>query len=150
MKFTEYLKESKEGKNVHLEHLEDDVLNNGSSGAINNYLKHYTGKDLFINDEAEITRETKKTDFMKKFFALYKKYHKPSANDPLIENLKTFESTVKAKDAESPGSFVFSKYMNLKFLDIMISSGKENQICNDILHYAKSNIEESSYFIKIS
>lgn len=119
-------------------------------GAINNYLKHYTGKDLFINDEAEITRETKKTDFMKKFFALYKKYHKPSANDPLIENLKTFESTVKAKDAESPGSFVFSKYMNLKFLDIMISSGKENQICNDILHYAKSNIEESSYFIKIS
>jgi hypothetical protein len=31
----EYLKEGKEGKNVHLEHIEDDVLNNGSSGAIN-------------------------------------------------------------------------------------------------------------------
>ena len=41
MKFMEYLKESKEGKNVHLEHLEDDVLNNGSSGAINalNFLR---------------------------------------------------------------------------------------------------------------
>ena len=29
----EYLKESKEGKNVHLEHLEDNVLNGGVSGA---------------------------------------------------------------------------------------------------------------------
>jgi len=37
----EFLTESKEGKNVHLEHLEDDVLNNGSSGAINalNFLR---------------------------------------------------------------------------------------------------------------
>jgi hypothetical protein len=33
MKFTEYLTEAKEGKNVHLEHLEDNVLNNGVSGA---------------------------------------------------------------------------------------------------------------------
>ena len=41
MKFMEFLTESKEGKNVHLEHLEDDVLNNGSSGAINalNFLR---------------------------------------------------------------------------------------------------------------
>jgi hypothetical protein len=29
----DYLKESKEGKNVHLEHLEDNVLNNGVTGA---------------------------------------------------------------------------------------------------------------------
>jgi hypothetical protein len=33
MKFTEFIKESKEGKNVHLEHLEDNVLNGGVSGA---------------------------------------------------------------------------------------------------------------------
>ena len=33
MKFSEYITESKEGKNVHLEHLEDNVLNNGVSGA---------------------------------------------------------------------------------------------------------------------
>ena len=33
MKFTEYLKESKEGANLHLEHLEDNVLNNGVNGA---------------------------------------------------------------------------------------------------------------------
>jgi len=33
MKFTEYLKESKEGANLHLEHLEDNVLNRGVNGA---------------------------------------------------------------------------------------------------------------------
>jgi len=33
MKFSEYIAEAKEGKNVHLEHLEDNVLNNGVSGA---------------------------------------------------------------------------------------------------------------------
>ena len=33
MKFIEFLKESKEGKNVHLEHIEDEVLNGGVAGA---------------------------------------------------------------------------------------------------------------------
>ena len=33
MKFTEYLEESKENKNVHLEHIEDEVLNRGVAGA---------------------------------------------------------------------------------------------------------------------
>ena len=33
MKFTEYLTESKENKNVHLEHIEDEVLNRGVAGA---------------------------------------------------------------------------------------------------------------------
>ena len=33
MKFIEFIIESKEGKNVHLEHLEDEVLNNGVAGS---------------------------------------------------------------------------------------------------------------------
>ena len=33
MKFTEYLTEEKAGKNVHLEHIEDEMLNRGVSGA---------------------------------------------------------------------------------------------------------------------
>ena len=33
MNFSEFLTEGKEGKNVHLEHLEDEVLNNGVLGA---------------------------------------------------------------------------------------------------------------------
>jgi hypothetical protein len=33
MKFTQYLTESKEGKNLHLEHIEDEMLNRGVPGA---------------------------------------------------------------------------------------------------------------------
>jgi len=33
MKFTDFITEAKEGKNLHLEHLEDNVLNRGSTGA---------------------------------------------------------------------------------------------------------------------
>ena len=33
MKFTQFLNEAKEGKNLHLEHIEDEVLNRGVSGA---------------------------------------------------------------------------------------------------------------------
>ena len=33
MKFTEYLTEEKSGKNVHLEHIEDEMLNRGTTGA---------------------------------------------------------------------------------------------------------------------
>jgi hypothetical protein len=57
MKFMEYLTESKEGKNVHLEHLEDDILNNGVAGgrdAINflrslrNMLAGHTGTKMNV------------------------------------------------------------------------------------------------------
>ncbi len=57
MKFMEYLKESKEGKNVHLEHLEDNVLNGGVSGAreaidflrsLRNMLAGHTGTKMNV------------------------------------------------------------------------------------------------------
>jgi hypothetical protein len=57
MKFMDYLKESKEGKNVHLEHLEDNVLNAGVSGAreaieflrsLRNMLAGHTGSKVNV------------------------------------------------------------------------------------------------------
>lgn len=57
MKFMEFLTESKEGKNVHLEHLEDNVLNNGVTGAreaieflrsLRNMLAGHTGNKINI------------------------------------------------------------------------------------------------------
>ena len=57
MKFMDYLKESKEGKNVHLEHLEDNVLNAGVSGtreaieflrSLRNMLAGHTGSKLNV------------------------------------------------------------------------------------------------------
>ena len=57
MKFMDYLKESKEGKNVHLEHLEDNILNNGVTGAreaidflrsLRNMLAGHTGTKMNV------------------------------------------------------------------------------------------------------
>jgi hypothetical protein len=57
MKFKEYLKESMEGKNLHLEHLEDNVLNRGVSGAresieflrsLRNMLAGHTGSKMNV------------------------------------------------------------------------------------------------------
>jgi hypothetical protein len=57
MKFMDYLKESKEAKNLHLEHLEDNVLNVGVSGAresieflrsLRNMLAGHTGSKINV------------------------------------------------------------------------------------------------------
>ena len=57
MNFIQFLKESKEDKNVHLEHLEDHVLNEGVSGAVHsiNFLRSlrergYKTFDPIINE----------------------------------------------------------------------------------------------------
>ena len=83
---------------------------------------------------------------MEEFFRLYKKYYEGADK---TKDLKEFEAAAKAKDADSPGSFYFSKYMNLKFLDLFMTSGEQNNIASDFIYYAKSQTKESSYFIKI-
>jgi hypothetical protein len=118
-------------------------------GNINEYLKE-TRKDkqgLWNSSEAEIFTFTKSPGFMKSFFELYQKYYNGSDK---LNNIKDFEAAAKAKDADSPGSFYFSKYMNLKFLDLFLTSGKETELASDFIHYAKSSTDESSYFIKVS
>jgi hypothetical protein len=115
-------------------------------GNINEYLKKYGSKGLFNNSEAEVFAFTKTSGFMKEFFRLYKKYYNGADK---LKTEKEFEAAAKAKDADSPGSFYFSKYMNLKFLDLFITSGEENKIASDLIYYAKSQTKESSYFIKI-
>jgi hypothetical protein len=89
----------------------------------------------------------KHQDLWKSSFRLYEIYYEGADK---LKDLKEFEAAAKAKDADSPGSFYFSKYMNLKFIDLFITSGKQNNIASDFIYYAKSQTSESSYFIKIS
>ena len=60
MKFKEYLTEAKEGKNVHLEHIEDEVLNRGVGGACDaiNFLRSL--RDMLAgNSESNVNLTTK-------------------------------------------------------------------------------------------
>jgi len=62
MKFIEFINESKEGKNVHLEHLEDEVLNNGVAGskAAINFL--HSLKDMLASSSESKVNVTTKWD----------------------------------------------------------------------------------------
>ena len=117
-------------------------------GNINEYLKKWRAdkKGLFKESEKEVFAFTKTSGFMEEFFRLYKKYYEGADK---LKTLKEFTAAAKAKDADSPGSFYFSKYMNLKFIDLFMTSGKQNNIASDFIYYAKSQTNESSYFIKI-
>jgi len=125
----------------------------GKIGGIptNNYLKEYAGRGVYDEEEKEITAETKKSDFMKKFYALYKKYYKPTGDNEILD-FENFSKMAKAKDKESPGSFFFSKYAGLKMIDILESCSKpnKNKIADALMRYAQSKTDQSSYFVKIS
>ncbi len=117
-------------------------------GNINEYLKksRTDKKALFKESEKEVFAFTKTSGFMTEFFRLYKKYYNGADK---LKTLNEFAAAAKAKDSDSPGSFYFSKYMNLKFLDLFMTSGNQDDIASDLIYYAKSQTKESSYFIKI-
>jgi hypothetical protein len=115
-------------------------------GNVNFYLKKHTGKGLFDRSEDEVIKFTKSKDFFKEFYALYTKHftgEKVNYND--------FVNYAEAKQKESKG-YLFSKYMNMKFIDIFLSANpaNRNKIAGDFLRYAASNTDQSSYFIKVS
>ena len=69
MKFSEFLTESKGGANLHLEHLEDEVLNNGTNGARNaiNFLQSL--RDMLAGNSTSKVSVTTKWDGAPAVFA---------------------------------------------------------------------------------
>ena len=55
-------------------------------------------------------------------------------------------------DGAKGGSFIFSKNMCLLFLDTMMSatSTQRNKVCTDIIKYAASSTDLSSFYVKVS
>ena len=115
-------------------------------GNVNFYLKKYTGKGIFDDSEGEVVSFTKNKDFMKEFYNLYKKHFQGD-----VLSFKDFEFYAKEKQKESKG-YLFSKYMNMKFIDIFLSvnADKRNKIATDFFRYAASNTDQSSFFVKVS
>ena len=120
----------------------------GKIGGIptNNYLMEYAGEGVFIEKEEEINAETKKPDFMTKFYNLYlTHYHEGEAMKE-----ESFKNMAMSKTKDSPG-FLFSKYAGLKLVDILnsCSTTDKNKIADAIMKYAQSKTDQSSYFVKI-
>ena len=105
--------------------------------------------------------ETPWTDTLfTKFYELYKKYSKHNDNKKKLDekdllDKKTFIKMANAyenrKGQNAAGSFKFSKYMGLLLLDAIYTgdSTKRNFWATKVLRYAMSNIDISSYFIKV-
>lgn len=115
-------------------------------GNVNFYLKKYVGEGLFDKSEDEVLKFVKTKDFFNEFYALYKKHF-----DGKILPYEEFVMNANNKQKESKG-YLFSKYMNMKFIDIFLSANTatRNKIATDFVRYAASNTDQSSFFVKIS
>jgi len=115
-------------------------------GNVNFYLKKYVGEGLFNKSEDEVLKFVKTKDFFNEFYALYKKHF-----DGKILPYEEFVMNANAKQKDSKG-YLFSKYMNMKFIDIFLSANTatRNKIATDFVRYAASNTDQSSFFVKIS
>jgi len=79
---------------------------------------------------------------------------KPQKNFTVIKDLAVFKQMangyINSKNKNAGPAFKFSKYMGLLLLDaIYTSKGSKNEWATQVLRYAMSNIDISTYFIKI-
>ena len=118
------------------------------------YLRKHTGKDLFVNSEKEIITYTKTPGFFKDFYALYKKHFNEAGIPGKPVTFDEFKAYAEGAEnaPNQPGGYLFSKYMNMKFIDIFLSASvaKRDEIAADFFRYAASNTDQSSFFIKVS
>ena len=122
-------------------------------GNLNYYLEKYARKSIGYPREnlpkgsswSETPADKVKID---KMYSLYVKYNKlQTAKMPTV-SLSEFKKKVKEKGA----SFLFSKNMCLMFLSSFLESSPnvKNTISTEIVRYAASNTEISSFYIKVN
>lgn len=120
-------------------------------GNINFFMKKHTGEEIFTGSEKTILQQTKDAKFFDNFYKLYTKNFAAAKlmGDPV--SLADFQKYALLKQTESAG-YLFSKYMNMRFIDIFLrqTTKVRNEIVTDFFRYASSNIDVSSYFVKIS
>ena len=111
-----------------------------------------------VPKDAKKWKETRWSDsYFKDFHNLYKTYSKHSKNkfkNDKPVNEKDFRQMangyINSKGKNAGPAFKFSKYMGLLLLDaIYTGEGSKNEWATQVLRYAMSNIDISTYFIKI-
>jgi hypothetical protein len=130
-------------------------------GNVNFFLKKNYKKTIFKDSESELVSEviSDSEKFWKDFYGLYvelfpggKLYNKLQYK--IGDKPVTYESfkELALERNKKTESFVISKYMNMKLLDVLMSgSGSQlNGFASDLFLYGSSNTDQSSYFIKIS
>lgn len=112
-------------------------------GNLNFYCEKHIRKSIGSQGILSGWKETPSSQVkLNDMYYLYEKY----AKDPV--DVKQFIKQCLDKG----GSFIFSKNMCLLFLDTMMSatSSQRNKVCTDIIKYAASSTDLSSFFVKVS
>jgi hypothetical protein len=126
-------------------------------GNVNTYLMQNFKKGIFKSSEGEIVSSVNSPAFWKDFYemykklfdnATYKKYNKTSMGNTKVSETEFKKlALARAKETES---FIVSKYMCLKMIDIIMGNPQKlNDFATDVFLYGASNTNQSSYFLKI-
>lgn len=125
-------------------------------GNVNIYLKNNFKKGIFDSSETELVNSVKTPAFWKDFYGMYtklftnptyKRFNKSKLTDKVSEADFKRMAYARAKETDS---FIISKYMCMKMIDVMMSNPqKVDSFATDIFLYGASNTNQSSYFIKI-
>jgi len=121
-------------------------------GNLNYYLEKHLNKTIGNSGRGLSWKETPFNQVnLTKMYELYKKYNNLqmapfSKNSFPVVSFSEFQSKVKGKS-----SFIFSKNMCLMFLDSFLSATKpkRDMISTEIIRYAASNTDVSSFFVKV-
>ena len=119
-------------------------------------LKNNFKKGIFDSSETELVSSMKTPAFWKDFYEMYTKLF----NNPTYKRFNKSKLTDKVSEADfkrmayarakETDSFIISKYMCMKMIDVMMSNPqKVDSFATDIFLYGASNTNQSSYFIKI-
>jgi len=125
-------------------------------GNVNIYLKNNYGVGIFRESESELANKANTPAFWKDFYAIYKKlfndtnfvrYNKTDMGEIISETEFKKIAMARAKETDS---FIISKYMCIKMIDVLMSDlTKLDSFSTDIFLYGASNTNQSSYFVKI-
>ena len=89
----------------------------------------------------------------KKFFKLYEKYINQQSDTSFNKQTVLSETEFKAavKRTKNPPAFKFQKNMSLMLIDQLsqLTLKKRNEFVTEIVRYAASNTDHSTYFIKV-
>jgi len=126
-------------------------------GNVNTYLIQSFKKSIFKTTEGEIAGSVNTNTFWKDFYlmycklfdnSMYKKYNRTDMGSSKVseEDFKKM-ALQRAKETDS---FIVSKYMCMKMIDILMSNPQKlDEFSTNIFLYGASNTNQSSYFLKI-
>jgi hypothetical protein len=126
-------------------------------GNVNTYLIQNFKEGIFKNSESEIATSVNSPAFWKDFYSMYSKLFDNSTykryNRTAMGSAKLSEADFKKtalERAKETESFIVSKYMCLKMIDVMMSKPQKlDDFSTDIFLYGASNTNQSSYFLKV-